>query len=226
MEAFNQEYQSRRGSSDTDENDTSPAKKQKYNVFIVNNPPNIETIPAHAASKELLEKLETLAEKNAGESLGSINASVLIQPPISNMVNPKGAEEQPALENVHGDKEQPAPDLVQPAQPGPRRSSRIRKPKFEINPEPKKVRPIAPKPVNTTETFVETSKKSLKFSKAVVESTQDTKKATTAIPKSTKKTVGKRGSKLSLVKKTANDLEYDAEHHLKRRLLAAFRYLV
>ena len=129
-----------------------------------------------------------------------------------------------------GDKEQPAPDLVQPApehvqQPGPRRSSRIRKPKFEINPEPKKVRPIAPKPINTTETSVETSKKSLKFS-TVVESAQDTKKATTAIPKSTKKTVGKRGSKLSLVKKTANDLEDDAEHHLKRRLLAAFRYLV
>ena len=214
MEAFNQEYQSRRGSSDTDENDTSPAKKQKNNVFIVNNPPNIETIPAHAASKELLEKLETLAEKNAGETLGSINASVLIQPPISNMVKPQGAEEQPA------------PDLVQPAQAGPRRSTRIRKPKFEINPEPKKVRPIAPKLVNTTETSVETSKKSLKFSKAVVESTQDTKKATTAIPKSTKKTVGKRGSKLSLVKKTANDLEDDAEHHLKRRLLAAFRYLV
>ena len=129
VEAFNQEYQSRRGSSDTENTTddnlsacTSPVKKQKQKnneVFIVNNQqlPNIETIPAHLASKELLEKLETLAgEKNAGETLGSINASVLIQPSISNMVQqqPYGsAEEQPA----HGDREQPATDLVQQEPP-------------------------------------------------------------------------------------------------------------
>ena len=114
---------------------------------------------------------------------------------------------------------------MQPAEP--RRSARIRKPKFEINPEPKKVRPIASKPVDATEkTSVETPKKSLKFS-SVVESAQDiTNKAntTTAIPKSAKKIVGgKRGSKLSLVKRTVNDLEDNPEHHLKKRLLAAFR---
>ena len=116
---------------------------------------------------------------------------------------------------------------MQPAEP--RRSARIRKPKFEINPEPKKVRPIAPKSVDaaTEKTSVEISpKKSLKFS-SVVESAQDiTNKAntTTAIPKSAKKIVGgKRGSKLSLVKRTVNDLEDNPEHHLKKRLLAAFR---
>ena len=242
VEAFNQEYQSRRGSSDT-ECDTSPAKQIKNNEFIVNNhPPSIENIPAHLASKELLEKLETLAgEKNAGETLGSINASVLNQPSISNMVKQSddgGAEVLPALETVHGgDKEQkPAPDLVQPAQPdhgvqqpGPRRSSRIRKPKFEINPKPKKVRHVVPPkptvdakgkiPVEATDT----PKKSLKISSVVESAPKDTKKANTSIiPKSTKK-IGKKGSKLSLIKRTVNDLEDNTEHHLKRRLLAAFR---
>ena len=242
VEAFNQEYQSRRGSSDT-ECDTSPAKQIKNNEFIVNNhPPSIENIPAHLASKELLEKLETLAgEKNAGETLGSINASVLNQPSISNMVKQPdggGAEVLPALETVHGgDKEQqPAPDLVQPAQPdhgvqqpGPRRSSRIRKPKFEINPVPKKVRHVVPpKPTvdakeKTSVEATDTPKKSLKISSVVESAPKDTKKANTSIiPKSTKK-IGKKGSKLSLIKRTVNDLEDNTEHHLKRRLLAAFR---